>query len=45
MDDMAFKPSPGKCQKNHAAGKGMAIRPAVKPAHYVFLYKNGIQAF
>ena len=45
MDDVAFKARTAKGHEDHAAGKGMAVRPAVKPAHYVFLDKNDIQAF
>ena len=43
MDDVAFKARTAKGHEDHAAGKGMAVRPAVKPAHNVFLDKNDVQ--
>ena len=42
---MTFQPRSAEDQKNRATGKGMAVRPAVESAHYMFLDKYGKQAF
>ena len=44
MDDVCFKAAAACGKKQGAAGKGMAVRPAVKPAHNVFLDKYNVKA-